>query len=655
MATYYVTQNGSGLQNGQTVADSWSVANFSTFGNWSSPAVVAGKISPGDTVYFLGTITGNPVTQQDGTITNHITLRGDYPGIPGVFDGDNVRNKGLKIGTNYLNITNLTFQNYINDGVLISALYAEAGHYNVNITNCTFTNTYDSQGVLQTHIYLTGSARDTHDISVTNNTFNGPGWAFRIRQGNADTYNVYNITFSNNIVGNSTTWFPVWGAVQAQGPTPPLNQYLVGGGFLIESTISSGTATIHDIIASNNLISNTYNHGIQITSSSYSYFNGYGPYNLTITGNTINNTGVYPIAISCRNYGSGSLVANNIIDGGGVLKVINSNGIQLLGAAGLVVENNIVSRQYTATPTGDAAGIILDHGLDGTDDVSDGVIVRYNYIFDCNNANTVDTPAAGIDVYRGSNSQIYGNVIIGAGIGVKVTAPFSNANKIYNNTIINCITGYYEYNYPSGNATTGQTLKNNIIANNSSYGILLAFISGAGTIIAPTEDHNLFYANTSGNYIDNRTGSNSPVALNATDITANPSFISASNYHLLPYSPAANAGAVIAGIHDQATLAADIDGVSVHFKPSIGAYEVPGPLAVTANYSPTGYELRGTTEAPAELRISGNDIVVDMTGLTADEYVRIQVRGSAVIKNKGSNQKIISHPRGGTRGMGLGL
>lgn len=107
-----------------------------------------------------------------------------------------------------------------------------------------------------------------------------------------------------------------------------------------------------------------------------------------------------------------------------------------------------------------------------------------------------------------------------------------------------------------------------------------------------------------------------------------------SNYRLLPNSPAIGAGVAITGVHDQAAPATDADGAIVHFlPPSIGAYEPQGATkAVTANFSPTGYTVRGTDTEPAVINLGSDSLVVDLTGLTLDEAVTVkpgkkQVRG----------------------------
>ena len=113
------------------------------------------------------------------------------------------------------------------------------------------------------------------------------------------------------------------------------------------------------------------------------------------------------------------------------------------------------------------------------------------------------------------------------------------------------------------------------------------------------------------------------------------------NYRPLPNSPAIGAGAAITGIHDQATPATDADGRIVHFlPPNIGAYDGRTSLTVTSDFSPTGYTVRGTDSEPAIISLGSDSLVVDLSGLTADEAIVVK-SGSKKVKGfvaKGTKQ-----------------
>lgn len=125
---------------------------------------------------------------------------------------------------------------------------------------------------------------------------------------------------------------------------------------------------------------------------------------------------------------------------------------------------------------------------------------------------------------------------------------------------------------------------------------------------------------------------------NTVTLVANP-FASTTDYHVTAASPAINAGAIIAGIHDQATPATDLDGTSVLTLPTIGAYQYPGGLYFNASatdggngtrqypynawtdYAWTGYNLR----AGATVYSYGKLGNLDLSGL-ADETNDIDVK-----------------------------
>lgn len=74
--THYVTQNGAGDSNGTTLLNAFSAANFNNAANWDTDVSDDGKIGPGDTVYFSGTITTKLEVQKSGSSGNYITLDG---------------------------------------------------------------------------------------------------------------------------------------------------------------------------------------------------------------------------------------------------------------------------------------------------------------------------------------------------------------------------------------------------------------------------------------------------------------------------------------------------------------------------------------------------------------------------------------------------
>jgi len=114
------------------------------------------------------------------------------------------------------------------------------------------------------------------------------------------------------------------------------------------------------------------------------------------------------------------------------------------------------------------------------------------------------------------------------------------------------------------------------------------------------------------------------------------------DYHLQPASPCLGAGVSIPAIHEQATPATDRDNKTIHFlPPSIGPYDGQGDTkAVTADFTPTGYSVRGTEASPAKIKLAAHGLSVDLSGLTdAAPYIQVKTGSKRVagFTGKGAN------------------
>jgi hypothetical protein len=102
-ATYYVSNNGDGtLPQSPVEATCWDGNDFN-----------GATLSPGDVVYFLGTITGKylnvPSSGNADNDTGRIFLRGDYPGNPGIINANGEVNHALRLGgQDYITIVNIS-------------------------------------------------------------------------------------------------------------------------------------------------------------------------------------------------------------------------------------------------------------------------------------------------------------------------------------------------------------------------------------------------------------------------------------------------------------------------------------------------------------------------------------------------------------------
>jgi len=155
---------------------------------------------------------------------------------------------------------------------------------------------------------------------------------------------------------------------------------------------------------------------------------------------------------------------------------------------------------------------------------------------------------------------------------------------------------------------------------------------------------------------------------NVTNIlSADPLFVSTTDYNLQANSPAINTGTIIAGIHDQATPATDINGTSVLTIPDIGAYEYPGglyfnvasadggngtralPYNAWTDYPWTGYNLRAGAEIYLQGAMAGT---LDLSGLadTGAKTVKGWPGKSATIKGFVGGTNDVLDLSGGTSG-----
>jgi parallel beta-helix repeat protein len=177
-------------------------------------------------------------------------------------------------------------------------------------------------------------------------------------------------------------------------------------------------------------------------------------------------------------------------------------------------ESNIIRRNNIYS-NGDTGVMVRDTGAG---DVS--AAIYYNII----RGHTKD----GIRVYEGATASIYNNAI-------------------YGNTRSGII---------AETAGTGVTIKNNILSTNTRYGIET---DGNATITVAT--YNLYFGNILGTAVN--------FILGATDLTSDPLFVSTTNFHLQPTSPARRAGVNVG-------LTTDFAGRLVKDPPDIGAYQYSG-------------------------------------------------------------------------------
>jgi len=93
---HYVTQEGASLRDGSGIANAFSLADFNDPANWFNAVADDGKIGPGDTVYFSGTLIGPITPAGNGGADFPIVLDGykggEYDAIHRMPDPSNIAN-----------------------------------------------------------------------------------------------------------------------------------------------------------------------------------------------------------------------------------------------------------------------------------------------------------------------------------------------------------------------------------------------------------------------------------------------------------------------------------------------------------------------------------------------------------------------------------
>jgi hypothetical protein len=162
-ASYYVTQSGAGSKNGTSLGNAWSVANYNA----------SGSPTGGDTVFFSGTITSQPVIATGGT-SSSVVLTLDFSAATISVAADPEININ---GQNYVTLLGGTFS--LDSG----------GHW---LVNCG------------------GAGVQAHDISVENFTYTGP-------PGDSGTSGFFDIRRCSNILVQGNTMDNVESGVLSEG------------------------------------------------------------------------------------------------------------------------------------------------------------------------------------------------------------------------------------------------------------------------------------------------------------------------------------------------------------------------------------------------------------------------------------------------------
>ena len=170
-------------------------------------------------------------------------------------------------------------------------------------------------------------------------------------------------------------------------------------------------------------------------------------------------------------------------------------------------------------------------------------------------------------------------------------------------------------------AQTDQIVINSIFVN------LAVGISSGGVT---TYSYSDFYSNTA------NVGGAGTKTDGGGNLTFDPLFVSASDFHLQAASPVINKGSAIAGFNDQATAAVDFDGVSVIRGPEMGAYQYAADYNVLRSAISSAQFIR----TPATISILGDNSALTLDLSNAASTGSIPVTGPLQVAKIISNANV---------------
>jgi parallel beta-helix repeat protein len=323
-------------------------------------------------------------------------------------------------------------------------------------------------------------------------------------------------------------------------------------GMGIEGAFGGGTEAPDNVLVTNNTVSYNGNKGISVGDYSTDW---------TVSYNTANNNGIdqsqlWPSGIHCYapNGGHHVFEYNTVYS--------NGNALQDLTYLGAIWADRIreVPTEPPDIPIVIRKNIIYNNLMHGIFiEKTSNTDVNYNVIY--GNAKGTELHAGiGVDAFvskLASDNRIYNNTIYGNYIGLKVQSDSSAAGQIINNLIKNNIitgnTSYQVYAIAGGD-NEGTYGSGNVYANNE------LGVPSAGTFArwgaADKDTASAFNAVAD------------DVAGGGSNLGSNPLFVSTvtPNFHLLPNSPALNAGVNVG-------LTTDYSGRPIQLDIDMGAYE----------------------------------------------------------------------------------
>lgn len=488
-------------------------------------------------------VIGNEVLLAKGTVGSLDDTQWVYSGgklylgqAPSVYSTLRVAQRDYCIGVNgrsYIDFTNISVSGNNKNG----AIYIYNGASFINLVSSgdyafTVSKVFDS-GI---HIYGGNNIMiDGVKVEYVYNSSDGFGIAIR---ANASLEAATNVTVKNSMVTDGLTAHGIY----VNGLT---------GGYFYNNTVyrlrgeCSAGITISNIVADRNTVTGRLAMGREPTDDSRTCSN------ITFSNNNVTNVVGY-------NYDAielGSCTGNNYVYGNtATVSVADYRGIALddrgKGGTYYVYGNTITT---------------VDRGFY----VNGGTVFLYNNVATATGTGTTNTDTGIFMAVSGTTALTAKyNVLNGYFYGVLVNLAGSSVN-LWNNTIKFTGIGLYVY----GVAITGDVRNNIFFA--AETPVFYIYENAGPTVIY----NNNIYGTSTGTFwrsqgVNKTWATWQAVPNDALSYNTAPLMISASDFRLLPTSPAINAGTVVAGLHDQPGCV-DFAGrpCNVGIAPDIGAYE----------------------------------------------------------------------------------
>ena len=536
--TYYISTSGSNSNNGSS-GSPWATLAYActrttagdvinvgvgTFNEGSNQAIVPAGVSiigQGVTSIISYTYAGASETNQD--------------------DGCMILASGSGISTN--GNQSISYLNFNGNNWTATRCLSVHFRNNVEIHHCTFTNFYYSginfngttNGYPQVISTYHSTGNSIHDCTILNcsRTLNGDGGINgiygQLLVGGQDGALIYNNTFDNT--GITTNYM----------------------GDTWRSMLMKNCKFYNNVLSRNN------------DTSPWNFFSEFMETEggLEVYGNTFNGNATLDIVdIRPGTSGFGCKIHNNTWQNT-TQPALNSHGVQCIdfeergGIQYCYVYNNHFKNTDTPIQFDAESDAINPKTLVSGNVTIDHCYVYYNLIE--NLGNTTNNYSIGISLKPYGDSYVY-------------TTIFDNI-YIDNNTIISGTThhGYTGVSLETVSSMTNIYVRNNIIQGFGSYPILYSYAFGTPSGSTHYIQNNIFYNNNTNSVgFDGVTVS----GINYTPTggiysTSNPLFVSASDFHLQPTSPA-----IGAGIHiTTPPIATDVEGSAINNPPEIGAYK----------------------------------------------------------------------------------